>query len=452
VGGVGDFKLKIESKSITIGIVGLGYVGLPTAISFFNSGFNIWGIDKSEDVVSKIWNQKNPTGDPSIDNKIPSPKEKNWIVTTSFSESVPNCDVIIVTVPTPVNSMMGMEPKFVVEAGRNIFSNIQKGSGKIVVLESTVYPGSTMELWAPIIEEFDLTIGSDIWIAYCPERHNPGDLQNNISTVSRVIGCSDQFIGESLVYLYSELTSGQVKYVGDIAVAESSKLVENIQRDINIALVNELATILPELGVDVEDVLDAASTKWNFHRFKPGIGVGGHCIPVDPYFIIDQAKFQGLRANLVSSAREMNESMPSFTFSQIQSIITENYPNLVGEPRILILGCSYKPNIGDVRGSPSFELYRLLEENGFETICFDPHVSQIDAPNGLMLKNEIAGIAEIDLVVLATAHEEVLDINWLEMKAKMNKPIIYDGRRVLDLKSMEGDGWVTYAVGRPFNS
>lgn len=446
-----DFKLGIQSKSITIGIVGLGYVGLPTAISFFNSGFNVWGIDKSEDVVAQIKSQKNPTGDPSIENKIPSPEEKKWSTTSSFSESIPECDVIIVTVPTPINSMMGMEPKFVVEAGRNIFSNIPKNSGKIVVLESTVYPGSTLEYWSPIIEELDLTIGTDLWIGYCPERHNPGDMENNISTVSRVVGCSDQFIGESLVNLYSELTSGQVKYVGDIAVAESSKLVENIQRDINIALMNELATILPELGVDIEDVLDAASTKWNFHRYKPGIGVGGHCIPVDPYFIIDQAKFQGLRANLVSSAREINESMPSFAFFQIQSIISENYPDLDRKPRVLILGCSYKPNIGDVRGSPIFELHSLLQENDFETICFDPYVSGDDVPNGFILKKDINEDKEIDLILLATAHREVLDINWAEMKSIMNKPIIYDGRRVLDLKSMEGDGWLAYAVGRPIN-
>ena len=446
-----DLAMAIESKSITIGIIGLGYVGLPTAISFYNNGFEVWGVDISEVVVEKIREKINPTRDPSLDDKIPSSQDERWNTTTSFADSIPNCDVIIVTVPTPINSEMGMEPRFVVEAGREIFSNIPRDSGKIVVLESTVYPGSTMEYWSPIIEENDLILGVDVWIGYCPERHNPGDSSNNISTVSRVVGCSDKSIGESLVSLYSQLTTGEVRYVGNIPVAESSKLVENIQRDINIALVNELATILPELGVDVEEVLEAASTKWNFHRYTPGIGVGGHCIPVDPYFIIDQAKYQGLRANLVSSAREINESMPSFAFFQIKSIIGEHYSNLAKSPRVLILGWSYKPNIGDLRESPSIELHRLFLEEGFETFCFDPHVAQSDLPPGLESLEKIDAASKIDIVILATAHEEILTIDWNQLKKSMKKPIIYDGRRALDLYSLKKEGWITYAIGRPIN-
>ncbi len=446
-----DFTMAIESKSIVIGIVGLGYVGLPTAISFYNNGFEVWGIDNSEVVIEQITENMNPTRDPSIDDMIPSSEDRRWNITSSFPESIPNCDVIIVTVPTPINSEMGMDPTFVEEAGREIFSNIPRGSGKLVVLESTVYPGSTMEYWSPIIKENDLKPGIDIWIGYCPERHNPGDSENNISTVSRVVGCSDKSIGESLVLLYSQLTSGEVRYVGDIQVAESSKLVENIQRDINIALVNELATILPELGVDVEEVLEAASTKWNFHRYTPGIGVGGHCIPVDPYFIIDQAKFQGLKANLVSSAREINESMPSFAFFQIKSIIGEHYSDLDRPPRVLIMGWSYKPNIGDLRESPSLELHKLLSEDGFESFCFDPHVAQSDLPLGLESIEQIDMAPQIDIVVLATAHEEILSIDWNQLKKSMKKPIIYDGRRALNLSYLEEEGWLTYAIGKPIN-
>lgn len=446
-----DLKLAIESKSLVLGIVGLGYVGLPTAISFFNSGFKIWGVDKSYDVVNKIKSGENPTGDPSLDKMMPPSDDENWNISQSFSEAIPNCDIIIVTVPTPVNSTMGMEPSFVSEAGREIFSNIKAGSGKIVVLESTVYPGSTMELWSPIIREFDLELGKDIWIGYCPERHNPGDLSNNLSTVSRVIGCSDKYIGDSLVSLYSKMTSGEVRYVGGITVAESSKLVENIQRDINIALVNELATILPEMGVDIEEVLDAASTKWNFHRYTPGIGVGGHCIPVDPYFIIDKAKFQGLQANLVSSAREINESMPMFAHRQICSIIGSHYPDLASKPRALFLGWSYKPNIGDVRGSPSIELYRLMKESDFEILCLDPHVREDDLPEDIELIEGIYEAQGVDIAVLVTAHDEISSINWDELKGCMNKPVIYDGRRSLDLDSLDETGWSTYAIGKPTN-
>jgi len=446
-----NFVKRVKEKSLVIGVVGLGYVGLPTAISFFESGFKIWGIDNSLSVVSKIHKGQNPTGDPSLDNRIPDIQNESWNVTNSFSDSIPNCDIILVTVPTPVNENKSMDSSHVSQSGESIFSNLTTNSKTIVVLESTVYPGSTNELWTPLIKKYGLKIGKDITLAYCPERHNPGDLKNNISTVARVIGCDDQYIGKELIYLYSELTSGEVKYVGKIEVAESAKLVENIQRDINIALVNELAIILPHLGVDVEDVLDAASTKWNFHRYKPGLGVGGHCIPIDPYFIIDKAKFQGLSANLVSSARKINELMPSVTSKQIQKILLSRYGDNKSSFNALIMGWSYKADIGDARESPSLHLFGELTNLGINVKCYDPYFDKNEMNENFNFIDNLKDISGIDIIIIATAHSEFINMNWKNYTHIMNKPLIFDGRRCLNLKNMEAGGWSTYAIGKPIN-
>ncbi|MEC7167845.1 MAG: nucleotide sugar dehydrogenase, partial [Candidatus Thermoplasmatota archaeon] len=263
----------------SVGVIGLGYVGLPTAIGFHDAGFNVWGVDVSERSVEMILRGENPTGDPDVDDIVPKPGTERWNITMSTEEAVPQCDVVLVTVPTPITHDLKPDLSYVAAAGRAVFEAIPKGSNTIVVLESTVYPGVTTETWLPIIEELGLVIGEDVEIAYCPERFNPGDPAHGVRQVARVIGCSNPEVGKTLVDLYSKLTSEDVRYVGKLEVAEAAKVIENVQRDINIALVNELARIFPALDVDVEDVLSAAATKWNFHRYTPGVGVGGHCIP-----------------------------------------------------------------------------------------------------------------------------------------------------------------------------
>ncbi|HJM68308.1 MAG TPA: hypothetical protein QF716_05485, partial [Candidatus Thalassarchaeaceae archaeon] len=180
------------------------------------------------------------------------------------------------------------------EAGKSVFQNITAGNGTIVVLESTVYPGFTKKIWSPLVKNIGLKIGKDVHLAYCPERFNPGDKESTISNTTRIVGSMTEEVGGLLVELYSSISEAEVIHVGSMEVAESSKLIENVQRDIDIAFVNELAIILPQMGLDVEDVLEAASSKWSFHRHNPGIGVGGHCIPVDPYYYIDASRRLGV--------------------------------------------------------------------------------------------------------------------------------------------------------------
>ena len=262
-----DINIAKPEGKFSIGVIGLGYVGLPTAIGFHDAGFEVWGVDVSQRTVDMILQGKNPTGDPDVDEIVPQPGAERWHITTSAAEAVPHCDIVLVTVPTPITEDLKPNLSYVESAGRDVFQSIKRGSRTIVVLESTVYPGVTAQTWLPIIEELGLVIGVDVEIAYCPERFNPGDPAHGVRQVARVIGCSNPDIGATLVELYSKLTSEDVRYVGKLEVAEAAKVIENVQRDINIALVNELARIFPALDVDVEDVLSAAATKWNFEHF-----------------------------------------------------------------------------------------------------------------------------------------------------------------------------------------
>ncbi len=432
----------------TIGIIGLGYVGLPTAIGFHDAGFNVWGVDVSERTVNLVKQGKNPTGDPDVDDIVPKPGAARWNITTSTAEAVPNCDVVLVTVPTPITKDLKPDLSYVEAAGRDVFSSIKKGSNTIVVLESTVYPGVTSHTWLPIIEELGLEIGKDVEIAYCPERFNPGDSAHGVRQVARVIGCSNPEVGEALVGLYSKLTSEDVRYVGKLEVAEAAKVIENVQRDINIALVNELARIFPALDVDVEDVLSAAATKWNFHRYTPGVGVGGHCIPVDPYYMIQRAADVGVPAGLITAARAVNRSMPSHVGGVIIDILW-NANVSANDAKVLLLGWSYKAEVGDPRETPAEPLAQTLNSKGIQVGVWDPHLEDEMYPDFVHPVSNINDAEGYDVAILVTAHKACTEIDWTSLKGKMRNPIIYDGRRVLDIDALEEQGWDVYAVGRP---
>ena len=442
------FSSQIEKKEITIGIIGLGYVGLPTAIGFHDAGFTVWGVDISKRTVDMILRGKNPTGDPDVDDLVPQPNTKGWHITTSAAQAVPHCDVILVTVPTPITDDLKPDLSYVEAAGRNVFKSIEKDSKTIVVLESTVYPGVTAYTWLPIIKELDLEIGIDVEIAYCPERFNPGDAAHGVRQVARVIGCTNPEVGEALVSLYSKLTTEDVRYVGKLEVAEAAKVIENVQRDINIALVNELARIFPALDVDVEDVLSAAATKWNFHRYTPGVGVGGHCIPVDPYYMIQRAADVGVPAGLITAARAVNRSMPSHVAGVLGDLMW-NAGVPAGEAKVLLLGWSYKAEVGDPRETPAEPLAETLISKGIKVGAWDPHLAANDFPDDIEVVTDLSQANGYDMAVLVTAHKACLSIDWESLAKQMRTTIVYDGRRVLDLEELTQMGWQAHAVGKP---
>jgi nucleotide sugar dehydrogenase len=435
----------------TIGVIGLGYVGLPTAIGFHDAGFEVWGVDVSQRTVDMVLKGENPTGDLDVDDIVPAPGTERWHITASSAEAVPHCDVILVTVPTPITHDLKPDLSYVENAGRDVFNHIKKGSNTIVVLESTVYPGVTAQTWLPIIEELGLVIGVDVEIAYCPERFNPGDAAHGVRQVARVIGCSNPEIGEKLVQLYSKLTTEDVRYVGKLEVAEAAKVIENVQRDINIALVNELARIFPALDVDVEDVLSAAATKWNFHRYTPGVGVGGHCIPVDPYYMIQRAADVGVPAGLITAARAVNRSMPSHVAGVLSDIMW-NAKVSADDAKVLLLGWSYKAEVGDPRETPAEPLAETLMSKGITVGAWDPHLDSESFPEGVQAISDISSAEGYDMVVLVTAHKACLELDWQALLSNMRTPLLYDGRRVLNLGNLRSMGWTPYAVGRPLDN
>ena len=442
------FATKISDNTLSVGIIGLGYVGLPTAIGFHDAGFEVWGVDVSQRTVDMVLAGQNPTGDPDVNDIVPAPGTERWHITTSTAEAVPHCDVVLVTVPTPITHDLKPDLSYVEAAGRAVFEAIPKGSNTIVVLESTVYPGVTAQTWMPIVEELGLIIGEDVEIAYCPERFNPGDPAHGVRQVARVIGCSSKGVGQALVTLYSKLTSEDVRYVGKLEVAEAAKVIENVQRDINIALVNELARIFPALDVDVEDVLSAAATKWNFHRYTPGVGVGGHCIPVDTYYMIQRAADVGVPAGLITAARAVNRTMPNHVAQVLVNILWK--AGLSAEnTKILLLGWSYKAEVGDPRETPAEPLAEALHEKGIAVSVYDPHLSSEEMPDHVEWVDSLDMANGYDMAVLVTAHKACVELDWASLLQQMKTPLLYDGRRVLDLSELEAIGWDVHAVGRP---
>ena len=443
-----SFASRADSGDLNVGIIGLGYVGLPTAIGFRDAGFNVWGVDLSERIVNALKEGRNPLGDPDLDDMIPSPDSERWNITRSTAEATAECDVLIVTVPTPVSQDLKPDLSYVESAGRSVFEASGRGNRKVVILESTVYPGVTASTWLPILDELGLEEGIDVEVAYCPERFNPGDPNHGVRQVARVIGCSNAEVGESLVHLYQRLTSEDVRYVGKVEVAEATKVIENVQRDINIALVNELAQIFPELDLDVEDVLASAATKWNFHRYTPGIGVGGHCIPVDPYYMMQRAQEVGVPAELITAARAVNRMMPKHVSGVLRELLYRSGVPADGG-RVLFLGWSYKAGVGDARETPADPLAENLMEAGISVSTWDPYLKIGDIPEAISVVNDIDSASDFDMVVLVTAHKECVEIDWASLLTRMRNPILYDGRRVLDLDTMQAMGWKANAVGSP---
>ena len=439
--------MKITPSEISITVVGLGYVGLPTALAFHKAGFSVNGVDISESVVSKINSGEMPFSDDSLEISIPVDSNR-WKVTTNFESVIRNSDFVLITVPTPVTDDNEPDLRYVISASRSVLENLDRNSHTILTLESTVFPGVTRRVIGEICDELSISLDEIATIAYSPERVSPGDPLRAVDKVARIIGCDDPEIGELLTEVYSLTTSEDCTYVGKLEVAEASKLIENVQRDIDIAFVNELSTVLPKIGLDVEEVLSAASTKWNFHRHSPGIGVGGHCIPVDPYYYLDLSEKTGKRSLISTAARSINESMPSFSADEVVSLL-DSY-NL-DSPKVLILGYSYKPETGDIRDTPVLEFSQGISSSGVTVFVWDPFVEDKHFPEWVV---QVGGPLEesgLDMVILATAHSQFMNIDWEGLRERCNNPIFYDGRRALSPLEMKKVGWEYFAIGYPTN-
>lgn len=404
-----------------VAVVGLGYVGLPLAILARSKGHKVVGIDISDRRRELI---KTATVPDLEDHYISALKEKELKTSPTF-EAIKDADVAVICVPTPVDHDHNPDLSPVIGACEGIAQYLKKG--QLIILESTVHPGTCEEIVIPILEKKSgLKAGKDFGIAHCPERINPGDKYWSVARIPRVIGAIDKESLRKASAFYRSFLDSLVYEMDSLREAEAVKVVENSFRDINIAFVNELAMSFTKLNIDVMNVLEGAATKpFGFMLHNPGVGVGGHCIPVDPYYLIRYAHQNGFSHKFLELARSINERMPEFTVEVAQKALKEEKDIPLRGATVAVLGISYKANISDLRESPSFELIHALKERGAVVRTFDPHSKE--ESNVQSIDKALKGA---DVAIIATAHKEFIAISPETFK-KHGVSVVIDGRNCL---------------------
>ena len=394
---------------MTIGVVGLGYVGLPLAVEFAEAGEQVVAVDVDERKIVAIQAGESYIEDISSDRlRAALPSIEAW---THFAP-LARADAIVICVPTPLTANREPDLEPLVSAGRAIGHVVQRG--QLVVLESTTYPGTTRERLLPLLERRGLRVGDGINVAFSPERVDPGRTDYTMRNTPKVVGGITDACTERACELYS-LICDRVVAVSTPEVAEMTKLLENIFRSVNIALVNELSLLADRMGVDIWEVIDAASTKpYGFMRFDPGPGMGGHCLPVDPFYLTWRAREFHMSTEFIELAGKINQQMPYHCVERIEHALNDAFKPVKGS-RILILGASYKGGVGDIRESPSLRIMEVLREQGAVISYNDPYVPEL---RGLDLRSvDLDGLADYDAVVLVTAHPGIDYAAVLEQSA-----------------------------------
>jgi len=361
-----EFNNSIQSGSLKICVIGIGRIGLPTALSFANSGFNTTGVDINENLVEKInsgiFPLKDEPGYDVIFDKVSN--EKKFIATSKIDDTVPNSDVILLSLPTPMNSSNVPDYSALKYVGKQLHDNLSNGS--LIIVESTIEPGFIENTLISIIEGDDKKIkaGKDFAIGVCPETANPGQILNDFERLPRLVGAIDKKTENLITKIYRHVFTVDLISMPNCKTANAVKLTTNVFRDLNIAFINELAILFEKLGIDIMTVLEAAKTKYNFQIHYPGPGVGGPCLPVNSYQLLNTAKEIGLSLKLVETARKINESMPSHVIQLLSDAFDEQNKSLNGST-ILLLGVSYKPNVKDIQISPAQKIVEKLKELTF---------------------------------------------------------------------------------------
>ena len=440
-------KQKIKNKTAVISIIGLGYVGLPTAVYFAEKGFKVYGVDKIVRIVNGLNKGVSHLNELGLDDKIKEVVEQNkFHCTNDTTEAVSNSDIVLIIVPTPITKDKEPDLSYVVSAADDISKSLKKG--QLIVLESTVYPGVTDEIVKPILELSGLKAGIDFGLAYCPERYNPGDTKHTIDNVNRVVGGITREWAEITKDVYSYVIKAQIDTVSDIKTAEAAKVIENIQRDLNIALMNELALIFEKMGIDVLEVIKAASTKWNFNVYYPGAGVGGHCLPVDPYYLVSKAREFGYHSKVITAGREINDYMPHHVFELLRDALND-MERSVKNSKIAVLGFSYKENVGDVRETPVENFITELVKRGAVVTVVDPYVDEkyIKSFGVSYSKDIYTALKEADAFVVMTSHNIFKEMDLEKARKLMSNPLVIDGRRIFNKDKMNDNGFVYKGVG-----
>ncbi|MBN1123417.1 MAG: nucleotide sugar dehydrogenase [Sedimentisphaerales bacterium] len=408
-----DLEKKITDRKVVVGILGLGYVGLPLAREFATAGIQVVGFDIDAEKVDKINSGR------SILKHIPHEQVKaivksGKLAATADMSQIRKVDAVLICVPTPLTANREPDMQFVVSSCETIAKYLQKG--QLISLESTTYPGTTRELMKPILEASGLKAGKDFYLAYSPEREDPGNKQFTTRTIPKVVGGLTPVCRRSAVSLY-ELAIDTMVPVSTLEAAESAKIMENVYRCINIAMVNELKMVFDRMGVDVWEVIKAASTKpFGFSPFYPGPGLGGHCIPIDPFYLTWKARQYGMPTRFIELAGEINTDMPHYVIHKVMDALNDREKSLKG-CKTLVLGLAYKNDIDDIRESPSIELIELLKAKGAKVDYNDPFIPRTHKQREHNLRMSSKTLSEknlagYDVVIISTAHSSY-DYDWI---------------------------------------
>jgi UDP-N-acetyl-D-glucosamine dehydrogenase len=399
---------KIESKTATVGIVGLGYVGLPLSHACLKAGYKVVGFDIDQRKIDGLKAGKpyiHHLGQPFFDYL----KANEGFLGTSNPEDLKKADAILICVPTPLGHHKEPDLTFVIESTKLVAKVLRKG--QLVSLESTTYPGTTRDDMGPILDATGLKRNEDYFLAYSPEREDPGNPDFSASVIPKLVGGTDEVSGKLAYALYSRVVS-KAHFVSSAEVAETAKLLENIFRAVNIALVNEMKTVLTDMNIDIWEVVAAASTKpFGFMPFYPGPGLGGHCIPIDPFYLTWKAKEVGRTTRFIELAGEVNTAMPHYVLERTQNALNDDRKSLKGA-KVLVIGVAYKKNIDDSRESPSAEIIELLRDKGAEVSYHDPHIPTYPSMRKyrIDLKSVDLGEATLkatDCVLILTDHDAI---------------------------------------------
>ncbi len=397
-----SLEKKLADRTAVIGIVGLGYVGLPLAVAFAQAGFKVIGFDAQTEKVAMVNQGKSYIGD--VDSKTLSPLVAGkGIKATTDQSRLTEADAVCICVPTPINKTKEPDLSYVVNVTEDIAKSLHRG--QLVILESTTYPGTTREVILPILESSGLVAGRDFYLGHSPERVDPGNKNHYMKNTPKVVGGIDAASTRMLALLYSHITD-KVVTVSSADAAELTKVFENVFRNINIALVNELSALCEHMGISVWEVISAASTKpYGFMPFYPGPGVGGHCIPVDPYYLASKAREFDFHTRFIELAGEINDRMPYNVVSRTMEILNNDGKSLKGA-KVLVLGVTFKKDVADIRESPSLKLIQLLLEKGAVLTYNDPYVKEIKVGRNTLSSVEIdrQSLSKADCVIIATDH------------------------------------------------
>ncbi len=417
----------ITERKAKVGIIGLGYVGLPLMRAFFKAGYPVIGYDVDPAKIEKIHKGENYLKHLGEDFIAEMSQADSFDATADF-DRLGEADALLLCVPTPLGKHLEPDLSYVEVTTEAIAKTLRKG--QLVVLESTTYPGTTRQVMQPVLEKTGLKCGEDFFLAYSPEREDPGRKNFNTQTIPKLVGGIGEEAGKMALELYAAAVSKAIP-VSSAEVAESAKLLENIYRSVNIALVNEMKVVLDAMGIDIWEVVDAAATKpFGFQAFYPGPGLGGHCIPIDPYYLTWKAREVGHTTRFIELAGEVNHAMPDYVVNKTMLALNKN-KKAVAASRILVLGLAYKPNVDDIRESPSFEIIEKLQELGGDVYYNDPHVPATHKMREYDLQMESVEltadtIKQYDCVVIATNHEAY---DW-QMIAD-NAQLVIDSRGAL---------------------